>query len=77
MHDPAETLQAGASGIEEAGSACTARGTEATSTGKRTVAAIDDGPSPDRGRCHRGAEVRERDEAFCLAWASCDWRWRS
>jgi hypothetical protein len=48
-------LQTGASGIEEAGSACTARGTEATSTGKRTVAAIDDAPPPDRARCRRGA----------------------
>ena len=55
MHDPAETLQAGASGIEEAGSACSITQVEATSTGKRTVGALDDASSPDRTRCRRGA----------------------
>ena len=54
MHDSAETLQACAEGVV-AGSTCSTRGMEATSTGKRTVGALDDASSPDRTRCRRGA----------------------
>ena len=56
MRDSAEALQAGASGIKEAGSICSITQVEATSTGKRTVGALDDASSPpDRTRCRRGA----------------------
>ena len=61
MHDSAETLQACAEGVV-AGSTCS-DGAEATSTGKRTVAAIDDAPSPDRARCRRGARGEGLDVA--------------
>jgi hypothetical protein len=54
MHDPAETLQAGASGVD-AGSACSEVKAEAASTGKRMVSALGDASSPDRTRCRRGA----------------------
>ena len=54
MQDSAETLQAGAPGVD-AGSTCSTRGVEATSTGKRTVGALDDASSPDRTRRRRGA----------------------
>jgi hypothetical protein len=54
MHDPAETLQAGASGVD-AGSACSITQVEAASTGKRMVSALGDASSPDRTRCRRGA----------------------
>ena len=50
VHDSAETFQAGAPGIEEARSTCSITQVEATSTGKRTVGALDDASSPGRTR---------------------------
>ena len=55
MHDSAETLQAGAPGIEEAGSTCSITQVKATSTEKRTVGALDDASLPGRTRRCRGA----------------------
>ena len=54
LKDSAEALQAGASGVV-AGSTCSTRRMEATSTGKRTVGDFDGASSPDRTRCRRGA----------------------
>ena len=65
MHDSAETLQAGASGVG-AGSPCSIKQVEATSTGKRTVGALDDASSPGRTRCRRGARGGGLDVAQSL-----------
>ena len=56
MQDSAETLQAGASGVD-AGSTCSITLVEATSTGKRTVGALDDASSPYRTCRCRGARI--------------------